>query len=61
MLASGVDEAVVERAAEAAYVAVMESSGGGLKFEPWVSLSPYWKRIYRVQARAVLDVIGGAQ
>lgn len=57
MLAPGVDEAVVERAAEAAYVAAMETFAGGVRFEPWVSLPLYWKRIYLVQARAVLDAI----
>lgn len=58
-LQAPVDSTLVERSAEAAYVAAMSLPTDAPRFEPWESLSDYWKRIYRVQARAVIDLIGG--
>lgn len=49
--------ALVEKAAEAAYVAAMSTPADAPRFEPWQSLPEYWKRLYRVQARAVLEVV----
>ena len=56
-LSAPVDDVLVERAAEAAYRAVMELPKDAPRYEPWVKLSEYWKRIYRVQVRAVLEVL----
>lgn len=54
---SPVDAFTVERAAEAAYIACMTMSKDAPRYEPWGKLSEYWKRIYRVQVRAVLEVL----
>lgn len=59
-LEAPVDPALVEQAAEAAYVAAMTMSENPLPYEPWDKLNEYWRRIYRVQVRAVIDLIGGA-
>ena len=56
-LSTPTDSALVERAAEAAYVAVMNMPKDTPVFEPWEKLSEYWKRIYRVQAEAILGVL----
>jgi hypothetical protein len=32
----------------------MTMRGASAPFEPWESLPEYWRRLYRVQARAVL-------
>ena len=60
MLDSPVDAELVDRCAEAAYVAAMSLPKDAPRFEPWVSLPEYWKRLYRVQAGAVITLIGGA-
>lgn len=44
----------VESGARRAYAAAMTMRGAGVPFEPWESLPEYWRRLYRVQARAVL-------
>lgn len=66
-LRAPVDEALVERAAEAAYVGVMTQKGeASLPFMPWTAepgdtrrgeLPDYFKRNWRAAARAVLEVI----
>ena len=56
-LSAPVDDVLVERAAEAAYRAVMELPKDAPVYESWGKLSEYWKRIYRVQVRAVLEVL----
>jgi len=58
MLDSPVDAELVDRCAEAAYVAAMSLPKDAPRFEPWLSLSEYWRRLYRVQAAAVLAVVG---
>ena len=55
-----VDPALLDRAAEAAYIAAMGTVRDTPRFEPWASLPEYWKRLYRVQAGAVISMIGGA-
>ena len=55
-----IDPALIDRAAEAAYIAAMGTVKDTPRFEPWVSLPEYWKRLYRVQAGAVISMIGGA-
>ena len=55
-----IDPATLDRAAEAAYNAAMGTVKDAPRFEPWVSLPEYWKRLYRVQAAAVISMIGGA-
>lgn len=60
VLVAPVDATIVERAAEAAYLAGMGTVKDTPRFEPWVSLPEYWKRLYRVQAVAVIALIGGA-
>ena len=59
-LTAPIDPATLDRAAEAAYVAAMGTVRDMPRFEPWVSLPEYWKRLYRVQAGAVITMIGGA-
>ena len=56
-LEAPIDSALLEKAAEAAYVAGMSMPADAPRFEPWHSLSDYWKRLYRVQARAVIELI----
>jgi hypothetical protein len=49
---------LLERLAEAAYVAGMGMrTDKAQRIEPWASLPDHWKRIYRAQAQAVLDVV----
>jgi len=52
-----VDATLLETAAKAAYSASMDLRGPGVRVEPWISLPEYWKRIYRVQAAAVIEVV----
>ena len=56
-LSTPVDAFTVERAAEAAYHAAMTFRGDNIIHEDWANLSAYWKRLYRVQAEAVLGVL----
>ena len=56
-LSTPVDPFTVERAAEAAYHAAMSMRGDDIIHEDWANLSAYWKRLYRVQAEAVLGVL----
>lgn len=51
------DPAFIDRAAEAAYVATMTLSPDHPRYEPWQSLPEYWRRIYRAQAKAILEVL----
>jgi hypothetical protein len=55
-----VDPALIDRAAEAAYIAAMGTVKDEARHEPWVSLPEYFKRLYRVQAAAIISMIGGA-
>ena len=57
LLEAPIDSTVLEKAAEAAYVAGMSMPVDAPRFEPWQSLPDYWKRLYRVQARAVIELI----
>ena len=41
------------------YHAAMTMRGDSLPFEPWEGLPHRWQLIYRVQARAVLDLLSG--
>lgn len=59
-LTAALDATVIERAAEAAYVAAMTSTTDPVPFEPWDKLNPYWRRLYRLQAEAIIRVVGGA-
>jgi len=59
-LTAPIDPATIDRAAEAAYNAAMNTVKDTPRYEPWVSLPEYWKRLYRVQAGAVISMIGGA-
>ena len=56
-LVTPVDSVTVERAAEAAYHATMTFAQDGAVYEQWVKLPEYWKRIYRVQVRAVIEAL----
>lgn len=66
-LSAPIDAALVERAAEAAYVATMTQKGAeALPFAPWTAMTgdtrrgelpEYFKRNFRTAARAVLEVI----
>jgi len=58
-LTAPIDPATIDRAAEAAYIAAMNTVKDTPRYEPWVSLPEYWKRLYRVQAGAVISMIGG--
>jgi len=58
-LTAPIDPATIDRAAEAAYIAAMNTVKDTPRYEPWVSLPEYWKRLYRVQAGAVITMIGG--
>ena len=55
-----IDPATLDRAAEAAYIAAMGTVKDTPRFEPWVSLPEYWRRLFRVQAAAVITLIGSA-
>ena len=54
-----IDPALLDRAAEAAYKAAMNTVRDMPRFEPWATLPEYWKRLYRVQAGAVITLMGG--
>ena len=58
-LTAPIDPATIDRAADAAYIAAMNTVKDTPRYEPWVSLPEYWKRLYRVQAGAVITMIGG--
>lgn len=48
----------IEKAARAAYEAGMElRKDQRMPVEPWASLLEYWRKIYRAQAGAVLDLL----
>ena len=57
-------DSLQERCARAAYEAAMTMSGDGLTmrgdglpYEPWETVPHRWQLIYRVQARAILDLL----
>lgn len=52
-----VDRALVERAAEAAYLATMSFRGPNIRFEPWSKLPEWWRRTYRAQAEAIIRMV----
>ena len=60
ILTAPIDPALLDRAAEAAYIAAMGTVKDTPRYEPWGTLPEYWKRLYRVQAGAVITIIGGA-
>lgn len=60
-------DSLQERCARAAYEAAMTMSGDGLTmrgdglpYEPWETVPHRWQLIYRVQARAILDLLDAA-
>ena len=57
-LTTPTDTSLVERCAEAAYNAAMTTPKDHPQFEPWGNLPDYWKRLYRVQAAAIINLIG---
>lgn len=57
-LTAAIDPALVERCAEAAYQAAMKSVKNQHTVEPWNELPEYWRRLYRVQATAILETVG---
>lgn len=59
-LSAPIDATLIDRAAQAAYQAAMRSVKNANTVEPWENLPEYWRRLYRVQAEAILQMIGGA-
>lgn len=50
------DPALVERCAEAAYMANQSFNDVITRTEPWGTLPAYWRRIFTAQAKAILDI-----
>lgn len=52
------NEQMIEKCAQAAYHATMTMRAGEPRpYDPWEKLPEYWRRIYRVQARATIDAL----